>query len=278
MGTPSARPSGPQSWVRGPKSPQPTPPEPRAAPHDDATGPTAEPATRAPSSTTPDGQQTASPTTADFPATSVPPVAAAPPVQAPVRTAAPASPRTAARPAPASQRTAPPRRATPAPATEAPWDTPGRTRTARGRSRDEVGWVKAHGGAGTTSLVEALGGVDLGARWPDPARGEPRRIVLVGRTSAGGLQAVSRALGALTEGDAPHGLDLLGVVLVADAPGRLPLSLLRRIRVLRSAARVHRVPWIPAWRMGGRPAAAPRQLSVLAKLVGGELYAEGTVS
>lgn len=135
--------------------------------------------------------------------------------------------------------------------------------------------MKAHGGAGATSLAESVGGVDVGARWPEPARGEPRRVVLVGRTSAHGLRSVSRALGALNDGQAPQGIDLLGVVLVADAPGRLPLSLLRRIRVIRSVARVHRVPWIPAWRTGGEPKYLPRQLTAVAELVGG---VEGTAS
>ncbi|MET9056899.1 DUF6668 family protein [Streptomyces antibioticus] len=146
---------------------------------------------------------------------------------------------------------------------------------ARGRSRDEIGWVKAHGGAGVTSLVELLGGVDVGARWPEPARGEPHRVVLVGRTSARGLRSVSQALGALHDGKAPQGLELLAVVLVADAPGRLPLGLLRRIRVLRSVARVHRVPWIPAWRTGGRPKSVPRQLATVARLVGSGSHGEG---
>jgi hypothetical protein len=129
-----------------------------------------------------------------------------------------------------------------------------------------------------TSLVEVLGGVDVGARWPDPSRGEPRRVVLVGRTSARGLRSVSQALGSLQDGRAPQGLELLAVVLVADAPGRLPLGLLRRVRVLRSAARVQRVPWIPAWRTGGSPKVLPRQFDRLAELVGSELYAEGAAS
>ncbi|MGW3104245.1 hypothetical protein, partial [Streptomyces sp. NPDC001100] len=148
----------------------------------------------------------------------------------------------------------------------------------RGRPREDVGWVKAHGGSGATSLAEALGGVDVGARWPEPARGEPYRIVLVGRTSASGLRSVSQALGALTDGKAPQGLELLAVVLVADAPGRLPLSLLRRIRVLRSVARVHRVPWIPAWRTDDRLKYVPRQLVTLSRLVGSDVYGEGAVS
>ncbi|MEU6605105.1 hypothetical protein ABZ922_08565 [Streptomyces shenzhenensis] len=118
----------------------------------------------------------------------------------------------------------------------------------------------------------------MGARWPEPARGEPGRIVLVGRTSARGLRAVSQALGALRDGNAPQGLDLLAVVLVADAPGRLPLSLLRRIRVIRSAAHVHRVPWIPAWRTGGRLRTPPRQLGTLAQLVGADIHREESLS
>ncbi|MFD5638109.1 hypothetical protein ACFWJM_28725 [Streptomyces sp. NPDC127077] len=170
------------------------------------------------------------------------------------------------------------RRAASASGAEPAWGRPKAPRAARGTSRDEVGWVKAHGGSGATSLVELFGGVEVGARWPDPARGEPRRVVLVGRTSARGLRSVSQALGALNDGDAPQGLELLGVVLVADAPGRLPLGLLRRIRVLRSVSRVHRVPWIPAWRTGGRPKSVPRQLATLAELVGAGHHGEGAAS
>jgi uncharacterized protein DUF6668 len=163
-------------------------------------------------------------------------------------------------------------------AAEAPWGEPRPPRRTGAKSRDEIGWVKAHGGAGATSLAELLGGIDVGVRWPEPARGEPRRIVLVGRTSAQGLKSVSQALGALSDGKAPQALDLVAVVLVADTPGRLPLSLLRRIRIIRSAAHVHRVPWIPAWRVGGRPRALPRQLSTLAQLVGADLRFEGSTS
>ncbi|MEV7284062.1 DUF6668 family protein [Streptomyces sp. NPDC093252] len=157
----------------------------------------------------------------------------------------------------------------PAPVPEGTWGQPTRRGVpGRGASRDAVGWVKAHGGAGVTSLVEVFGGVDLGARWPEPGRGEPRRVVLVGRTSASGLRSVSQALRSLAEGHAPRGLDLLCVVLIADAPGMLPLGLLRRIRVVRSVARVHRVPWIPAWREGGEPRRLPVQLERLGELVG----------
>ncbi|CCK24556.1 hypothetical protein BN159_0177 [Streptomyces davaonensis JCM 4913] len=132
-----------------------------------------------------------------------------------------------------------------------------------------IGWVQAHGGAGVTSLARCLGGVDVGARWPQPLRGEPSRVLLVGRTSLAGLQAVSRQLDALRQGKAPQGLDLLGVVLVADVPGRLPLTLLRRVRVIKSAVTVHRVPWIPSWRVGEPASEPPRQLTSLAAVASG---------
>ncbi|MET7681081.1 hypothetical protein [Streptomyces sp. NPDC005423] len=298
MGTPAAPPPGPQSWVRGPKpaqAPQPAPP----ATDSGAAAPVGQP--------TPTGYQAPVGRTAysphqgfggGLPSAPVRQGAPAPQPQGVVQPAprpvAPAAPRPAA---PVARQTAAPRTKAPAPRQAAPrsnaparratsarpaeqgWDQPKRPRAAaRGRSREDVGWVKAHGGSGATSLVEALGGVDVGARWPEPARGEPYRIVLVGRTSASGLRSVSRALGALKDGNAPQGLELLAVVLVADAPGRLPLSLLRRIRVLRSVARVHRVPWIPAWRTDGQLKYIPRQLVTLAKLVGADIYGEGAAS
>ncbi|MFJ3498443.1 DUF6668 family protein [Streptomyces sp. NPDC086091] len=133
----------------------------------------------------------------------------------------------------------------------------------------QVSWVGAHGGAGVTSLATALGGADVGTRWPDPARGEPGRIMVVARTNAAGIQAASAVLDALRVGSHPDGLQLLGVVLVADAPGRLPLPLAQRARVLRSAATVHRVPWIPSWRLGSRTAHLPRPVHALGELISG---------
>ncbi|MFD4813720.1 DUF6668 family protein [Streptomyces sp. NPDC058417] len=131
----------------------------------------------------------------------------------------------------------------------------------------QVSWVGAHGGAGVTSLATALGGVDVGIRWPDPARGEPGRIMVVARTNAAGIQAASTVLDALRVGSHPDGLQMLGVVLVADAPGRLPLSLAQRARVLGSAVTVHRVPWIPSWRLGSRTAHLPRPVHALGELI-----------
>ncbi|WP_326686969.1 MULTISPECIES: DUF6668 family protein [unclassified Streptomyces] len=131
-----------------------------------------------------------------------------------------------------------------------------------------VSWVGAHGGAGTTTLAEVVGGSDLGRQWPDPALGEPGQVLLVARTHGTGLRAASRALDALRSGQHPAGVELLAVVLVADAPGHLPFQLLQRVRVLRSVAEVHRVPWVPAWRGEKRSGAVPKAVRVLVELAG----------
>lgn len=120
-----------------------------------------------------------------------------------------------------------------------------------------LAWVAAHGGAGASSLAEVLGGTDVGCRWPDAVQGEPARVMLVARTHADGMRAASRALDALREGRHPAGMELVALVLVADAPGRLPWSLARRVRVLRSVTPVRRIPWIPSWRVGRRNGSLP---------------------
>ncbi|MBQ1162554.1 hypothetical protein KBZ21_31540 [Streptomyces sp. A73] len=134
-----------------------------------------------------------------------------------------------------------------------------------------MSWVGAHGGAGTSTLAEMVGGRDLGRRWPDPSQGEPGRVLLVARTHGSGLRAASRALEALHSGEHPAGVDLLAVVLVADAPGRLPFHLAQRVRVLRSVADVHRVPWVPGWRGEKRTGPVPRTIRTLAELAGTQL-------
>jgi hypothetical protein len=130
-----------------------------------------------------------------------------------------------------------------------------------------VCWVAAHGGAGTTTLAVVVGGVDVGCRWPDPARGEPAQVVLVARTHASGLRMASRALNAVREGRHPAGMTVVGLVLVADAPGRLPRELLRRIKVLRAAVQVWRVPWVIPWRLGRPAESQPSQVKRLSALV-----------
>ncbi|MDQ0578202.1 DUF6668 family protein [Streptomyces rishiriensis] len=131
----------------------------------------------------------------------------------------------------------------------------------------DASWVSAHGGAGATTFAAALGGTDAGQDWPDIAQGQPGRVLLLARTNATGLRAASQALDALRTVRHPSGVDLLALVLVADAPGRLPLELTRRVRVLRSAARTFHIPWIPEWRVGEPAAKVPKAVRELAAIL-----------
>ncbi|WP_280886401.1 DUF6668 family protein [Streptomyces sp. LBL] len=126
-------------------------------------------------------------------------------------------------------------------------------------------FVGVHGGAGTTTLAAVYGGHDCGRDWPGPAA--PQSVLLVARTHAAGLHSALHILEAFRRGEAaPPGLDLDAVVLVADAPGRLPRPLAQRIKVIESAIDVYRVPWVPAWRLGDLTGPPPRETGTLTRL------------
>jgi hypothetical protein len=127
-------------------------------------------------------------------------------------------------------------------------------------------WVGTHGGAGVSTLTAVYGGHDSGRAWPGPA--DPRSVLLVARTHAAGLEAVLRTVDVFRRGEAPPGLDLDAVVLVADAPRRLPRPLAQRIRHLEATIDVYRVPWVPAWRLGDLSGPPPRETESLARLTG----------
>ncbi|BBC35816.1 hypothetical protein SGFS_071100 [Streptomyces graminofaciens] len=129
-------------------------------------------------------------------------------------------------------------------------------------------WIATHGGAGATTLAAVFGGHDAGREWPRPDRGEPESVLLVARTHAAGLDAVSYTLDIFRRGDAPPGLDLNAIVLVADAPGRLPRQLNQRVKVINSVIDVYRVPWVPDWRTGDLTGPPPREALALARLTG----------
>jgi hypothetical protein len=136
--------------------------------------------------------------------------------------------------------------------------------------RDEAGaslpdgrtlyWLGAHGGAGTTTVRLATG---LGAEAPHllpPATATcPVPVVVVARTHARGLIA-AQELAALAAGPGLHlatAYDLAGLVLVADAPGKLPKPLAELAHLVSGGyPRTWRVPYVDAWRLGEPPSAA----------------------
>ncbi|MBX9244627.1 hypothetical protein ICW40_07365 [Actinotalea ferrariae] len=87
-------------------------------------------------------------------------------------------------------------------------------------------------------------------------------MVLVARPHASGLRAAQKAATHWAAGALPD-VQLLGLVIVADAPGRLPRPL-RELAALVSGGvpQTWQVPWIESWRLGDDVAleSAPREV------------------
>jgi hypothetical protein len=74
--------------------------------------------------------------------------------------------------------------------------------------------------------------------------------MLVARTSYAGLLAAQRALQDWGSGSVPAELD--GLVLIADAPGKLPKELRALVGLITSIApgSIWELPWQAEWRLG----------------------------
>ena len=122
--------------------------------------------------------------------------------------------------------------------------------------RAAVWWVGAHGGAGESTLEELFSGSCAAEHaWPIRVGQPPARVVLVARTNAHGLKAAQRAVREWAAGDVP--VLLLGLVLIADAPGRLPHALRQLADLIAGGVpAAWSLPWIEAWRIGDPPGPA----------------------
>ncbi|MEJ5869377.1 DUF6668 family protein [Pseudokineococcus sp. 5B2Z-1] len=113
-----------------------------------------------------------------------------------------------------------------------------------------VWWLGAHGGAGESTLTEYLAGSRAADHcWPTSAdEATPSAVVLVCRSHARGLHAAQRALTDWASGAVP-GVRLLGLVVVADAPGKTPKPLRDLSRLVAGGApRSWHLPWLEAAR------------------------------
>lgn len=142
-------------------------------------------------------------------------------------------------------------------------------------------WLGVHGGAGETTLSALVTGSRAADHaWPVPAlQGSPaspvgelagesvaQRVVLVARSHARGLLAAQRAAMDWASGGVP-GIELVGLVVVADAPGRPPKALRDLADLVAGGVpRAWWVPWVEAWRLGQAPAQGrlPRRVRALA--------------
>ena len=89
-----------------------------------------------------------------------------------------------------------------------------------------IWWLGVHGGAGESTLQALCEGSRAADHaWPIPAgdASTTQRVVLVARTSIRGLRAAQHAGAEWASGSVAA--QLLGLVLIADAPGRLPRAL-----------------------------------------------------
>lgn len=131
----------------------------------------------------------------------------------------------------------------------------------------QLWWVGAHGGAGESTLAELVPEWrSAQAAWPRVSgEDSPARVVLVARSNAGGLRAAQTAATQWAADLVPH-VELLGLVVVADAPGRLPRPLRDLIRLVGGGVpRTWTVPWAEQWRLGHEVSLpnAPRQVRQL---------------
>jgi hypothetical protein len=116
-----------------------------------------------------------------------------------------------------------------------------------------------HGGAGESTMSALLSGAQPAQHaWPwHPSA--PTTVLLVARSNMGGLLAAQRAAADWSAGSVP-GVRLIGLVIVADVPGRRPPMLRALVRRIGGGVpRVWELPWVERWRLGEpvRLAAAP---------------------
>lgn len=131
---------------------------------------------------------------------------------------------------------------------------------------DGLWLLGTHGGSGARCLSAVLPGThSAGRAWPTSSQTrEP--VVLVCRGNHRGLTTAQDYARVYRDEGLAERLQLLGVIVCADAPGRSPTALRRLERLLSGAVPIlGHAPWEPSWRL--RPAVAGGEpLSWVAKL------------
>ncbi len=117
-------------------------------------------------------------------------------------------------------------------------------------------WLGTHGGSGAGTLASLVPGTAaLRGAWPVPPQGSGTCIpvVLVARSHAEGLRTAQSAMTEWAAG-LVGGVQLLGLAVVADAPGRLPRPLRQLTRLVGGGVpSCWELPWVEEWRRGAPP-------------------------
>lgn len=114
-----------------------------------------------------------------------------------------------------------------------------------------VWWLGVSGGAGESTLAAlAQGSRPAEHAWPIPETpGILNRVVLVARTNFAGLTAAQRAATEWASGVLGGGVQLEGLALIPDIPGRLPKELRDLAQVVSGGVpHTWSLPWVDAWR------------------------------
>jgi hypothetical protein len=120
-------------------------------------------------------------------------------------------------------------------------------------------WVTGtHGGAGESRIADLLPGArPTDHCWPVLQDGSTPRVLLVCRADMRGLTGARSALTQWASGAAPA-VDLLGLAVLADAPGKTPKALRDFAAIVGGGApRFWTLAWVEAWRHGESTTASP---------------------
>lgn len=113
-------------------------------------------------------------------------------------------------------------------------------------------WITGvHGGAGESRIADIIDGARVTYHcWPLLPDGASPRVLLVCRADMRGLAAARSALTQWASGAAPE-VDLLGLAVLADAPGKTPKELRDFASIVGGGApRLWSLPWVESWRLG----------------------------
>lgn len=112
-------------------------------------------------------------------------------------------------------------------------------------------WITgAHGGAGESRIAEIIDGARVTDHcWPSVTDESSPAVLLVCRADMRGLTAARNALTQWASGAAPD-LTLLGLAVLADAPGKVPKELREFAALVGGGApRQWTLSWVDSWRV-----------------------------
>ncbi|MFW0774713.1 DUF6668 family protein [Arthrobacter sp. D5-1] len=118
--------------------------------------------------------------------------------------------------------------------------------------------VGSHGGAGESRTADLIGWArPAGHCWPVMQDGSKPRVLLVCRNDMRGLTSAQSALTQWASGATPK-VELIGLAVLADAPGKTPKALRDFAAIIGGGApRLWILPWVEAWRHGDSTTTPP---------------------